>query len=469
MRFTAFVVFLCFSINVNSQFLVSADYVTSLTQAELDVLMFITPEFGIDVYKLTYNTTDVNGNPIIATGLLSIPDSDDCYGFPFSVYMHGTTLNKLNVPSQNNSESTIARFIGGLGYYSCAPDYIGMGDSPGLHPYLHAETEATAGVDMVRAAREYIATQGLVDNEEVFITGYSQGGHAAMAMHKYIEDNALLSEFNVIASAPGSGPYNLSGSTIDDILSGNPYSNPGYLVYVMSSYELAYGNIYNTYSDVLQSPYDGVVVPYFDGNNTTLDMTSLNNQLTPVVTDLLDPTFYTAVETDMSHPLRVALEANDNHDWAPIRPIRMHYCDADEQVAFQNTEVAQANFVANGSTSTEAVLFTGLNHANCFLPSMLGAMNYFASLKSDCTVGIHERTIDLTFSFDETASNLTLTTTEPMKSLRVFDSIGKQVASRDVAHLLQYTESVSRLTAGIYHVEVITIDGKRGLGSFVRP
>jgi hypothetical protein len=38
---------------------------------------------------------------------------------------------------------------------SAMPDYIGMGGSPGLHPYVHAASEATASIDMIRAAREF--------------------------------------------------------------------------------------------------------------------------------------------------------------------------------------------------------------------------------------------------------------------------------------------------------------------------
>ena len=52
------------------------------------------------------------------------------------------------------------------------PDYIGMGDSPGFHPYVHAKSEATASIDMVRAAREYLSTTNFVDNNELFLTGY---------------------------------------------------------------------------------------------------------------------------------------------------------------------------------------------------------------------------------------------------------------------------------------------------------
>ena len=142
------------------------------------------------------------------------------------------------------------------------PDYIGMGDSPGFHPYVHAKSEATASVDMVRAAREYLSTTNFVDNNELFLTGYSQGGHACMATTKFINDENLQSEFNIVASAPCSGPYDLSGIMANTIIAPSPYSNPGYIVYLLASYQLAYGNIFNSWSDVLYPPYDTIVPPF---------------------------------------------------------------------------------------------------------------------------------------------------------------------------------------------------------------
>ena len=44
-------------------------------------------------------------------------------------------------------------------------------------------------------------------------------GHACMATHKYIHENNLQNEFDVIASAPCSGPYDLSNIMADTIMS----------------------------------------------------------------------------------------------------------------------------------------------------------------------------------------------------------------------------------------------------------
>ena len=72
------------------------------------------------------------------------------------------------------------------GYNVVMPDYIGMGESPGLHPYCHGASEATATIDMIRAVREAQTLDMIpgmtADNGEMFVTGYSQEacghGHA---------------------------------------------------------------------------------------------------------------------------------------------------------------------------------------------------------------------------------------------------------------------------------------------------
>jgi len=385
----------CFASQTKAQYFDSATLLSTSTTLQLPFVPGINPEYSVEYYKIVYNTVDVFGMPTLASGGFAVPVSDDCVGFPVAVYQHGTTLNKENVPSRENGESDIVKLFASTGFYVAAPDYIGMGDSEGLHPYVHAATEATAGRDLIRAVKEFIAILNedapAVDNGEVFITGYSQGGHAAMALHKHIEDNDLLDEFDVKASAPASGPYNLSGAQTEVILSDAPYSNPGYLVYLIAGYELAYGNLYDTYSDFLNDPYDGIVVPFFDGNNTTLSMGELNPQLPNQISELMTAPYLDDFTNDLSHPLRVALADNDNYDWAPQVPVKMYYCTADEQVNFQNALDAEAAMNAAGAVDVEAINSGPLTHGLCVIPALSGALNWFSSLKTDCVVsGIDE-------------------------------------------------------------------------------
>lgn len=40
---------------------------------------------------------------------------------------------------------------------------------------------------MLKAAVTFAANAGITLNEKLFITGYSQGGHASMALHRDLE------------------------------------------------------------------------------------------------------------------------------------------------------------------------------------------------------------------------------------------------------------------------------------------
>ena len=373
----------------HSQYLVSCIYLGISSSNILSGATGLNLDYDVKMYKLTYNTVDTDSLSIIATGAFFIPTNTSCTEFPFAVYNHGTTLRKNDVPSNNNPEAIIGKVFSAGGYFVCMPDYIGMGDSPGFHPYVHAKSEATASIDMIRAAREYLSTTNFVDNNELFLTGYSQGGHACMATTKFIKDESLQSEFNIVASAPSSGPYDLSGIMADTIIAPTPYSNPGYIVYLLASYQLAYGNIFNSWSDVLYSPYDTIVPPFFSGNNTTLDMGLLNslipNQMNLLIRDTCLNNFIND-SINKNHPWWRALIDNDNYDWLPLNPLRMYYCTADEQIAYTNALIAESTMNNNGALDVQAVNMGDNDHGGCILPALSSAFNWFQTLRTPCNI-----------------------------------------------------------------------------------
>lgn len=448
---------LLYPYNASTQNLESAEYLGTTTSFVLAVASGLPVEYDVSLYKIVYTTIDANENPTIASGALAIPNTNECTDFPLAVYQHGTVLNKEDVPSRDNGEAILPKIFASGGYYALTPDYIGLGDSPGLHPYVHAASEATAAIDMMRAVRQFLNDSlGVQDNGELFITGYSQGGHGAMALHKYIEDNNMLEEFNVIASAPASGPYALSESQMNLIISNEPYSNPGYLVYTMSSYEMVYGDIYNEYIDILQSPYDVIVVPFFDGNNTTLYMDDLNPLLPNQVQDLMQPDYYADLIANENHPLRLALIDNDNYNWVPERPITMYYCTEDEQVTFENSLTALDYMTTNGAENVEAINAGPFSHGDCILPAMTGIWNLFQSLKTPCTLtGIEENQIISSIYPNPVQNNLSIVTTEISDRYELLNAMGQVVLIGTNANTnLQFKLDVSDLKNGVYFLRL---------------
>lgn len=447
----------------NAQNLVSVTFLENSTVSSLDLFPQVVPDYDVDYYKVVYSTTGVDGNSTIASGGLAIPKNTPCDSLPIAVYQHGTSLNKNDVPSRNNGEAIIPKLMTSKGFVTCAPDYLGMGDSPGLHPYVHAESEATAALDMVRAVRSFLSDSlTIIDNGELVVMGYSQGGHAAMAMHKYVEDNNLLGEFNIVASAPASGPYDMSGDQSELLLSNAPYSNPGYVVYMLSSYELAYGNIYNTYADILKSPYDSIVVPYFDGNNYSYGMGDVNPQLPSQLSDLIEDTVLTNFLNDtLNHPLWIALRDNDNYNWIPTRPIQMFYCTNDEQVDFNNALTAEDYMNNNGATDVSSADMGALDHGNCVLPALSTGLAWMSSKVNSCAVlnTSESEALKLSIYPNPVDQQMHVEGLEPGTEVRVLDATGKLVYQA-TAKGLNVTINTTDWDTGWYIVQVEDDQGR---------
>jgi hypothetical protein len=414
-------------------------------------------QFDVANYKVVYNTVDTDGSPAIASGLLCIPLAN-CNNLGLVSYAHGTVLRRNDVPSRNNFESTIGKVFASTGYIATMPDYLGLGDNPGIHPYLHAETQATASIDLIRAAREYLATNmpSINLNGEVMLTGYSQGGHAAMGTAKYIQDNNLLGEFNIIAAAPASGPYNLAGSQSDVFIQDLPYSNPGYVVYLMFGMNRAYGNIFTNPSDILKSPYDTLIPPFFNGS---FEMDTVNKLLPANISGYLQDSVLQAFVADtvnQQHPIWQALNNNSNYDWTPTMPVRMYYCTADEQVAYQNALDAETAMTANGALDAKAQFKGMLNHGGCVTPSIAAASLFFDSLSTSCNViSLMETALaEMSVYPNPTNGLVYFTSNEDIDalSITIYNSNGQLVLSK-----LQQSEEaldISKLPQAMYFIEV---------------
>jgi hypothetical protein len=175
------------------QYLVSSESLGTRSIAELENELGRTARTGVSLYKIRYMTTDVHNVVDTASGLLVVPDMSLNDALPMVVYQHGTTDGPMDVPSRLASGRSESFAYGAMGYVTIATDYLGLGDHEGIHPYVHAESQATAALDMIFAVTEWFEVmtgEGWVG--DLFVSGYSQGGHAAAALQKELEDNWSL-------------------------------------------------------------------------------------------------------------------------------------------------------------------------------------------------------------------------------------------------------------------------------------
>lgn len=372
------------------QNLISAQFLESYTEAQIEALYGVDADNGVSLYKLLYITTHPpNNEEDTASGLLVLPEGyTTTHGIV--AYQHGTSLDREDVPSRLVGEAGIPVAYGASGFISVAADYVGLGDSDEIqHPYVHAETEATAGFDMLIASVEYIESQ-LSDTwlGELFVSGYSQGGHGSMALHQYIQENFSII-WPVTKAAHMSGPYSISGVMKDKILSNDVYLFTGYIPNVILGYQQVYGNLYTSLSEIFKPTY----VPHIeDFQNEEIDLYTLSVNLgaiLQVTTGAVVPKrmFQDAIITEITnnpdHPINVALRDNDVYKWVPDCPTRLYYCTADDQVPYQNSIVAETEMTDLGATDVRAIdINSDFDHGQCVAPAVAESIAFFKGTSS---------------------------------------------------------------------------------------
>jgi pimeloyl-ACP methyl ester carboxylesterase len=374
-----------------AQTLISATLKESWNQQQIDSFYtsqglpsaLLPNSYGVEIYQVKYNTVSYDGvTPAVASGLMVLPQNKTCAS-PILSYQHGTVLKRLDGPSFLTGEYIIGVAMGADGYIGIMPDYLGLGLSPGLHPYVHANSEATAVADMIRATREACDNFNFDYNDQIFLTGYSQGGHATMAAHKYLSQS-FPNEFNVVAAVPMSGPYSLSEVMRDLILSNTPYSNPAYLPMVIQTYRTVY-NIYPNISDAILAPFDTLIPTWTSG---TYSSSYVDNKMTQLGANppklIIKPAVLDTFTNDSTHILRVLLKQNDVYRWTPQVPVHMLYCEADEQVSYLNTLKAYDYMTAVGAPHiTKKNINSTLGHTECAQFALLEMRSFFDTMRYD--------------------------------------------------------------------------------------
>ncbi|MEM1327391.1 MAG: T9SS type A sorting domain-containing protein [Bacteroidota bacterium] len=440
--------------------LVQGEAIVSFSQ--IDLLGFGIPaENGIDLHKIWYETLGSDGQLDTASGLLILPQLTELP--PPIISHHGTTSPRTAIPS--NQQSHFGEiFYGAFGFPVVVADLLGMGESRGFHPYLHAATQASASIDLYRAASDYAADLSVELGDQVFVSGYSQGGHAAMSTLRALElDHA--DEFEVLAATPMSGPYNLSGTLRDEIAANEEYLFPAYLAYIAKGFQAAYGDIYEDVNELFKEPYASVVRPFDNQEDFTLGqlndsllilLNELEGASTP--TALFQEEFLTAmVALDTTNRIVAAIVDNDVYDWVPQTPTRLYYCEADEQVPFENAVFTDSVMTANGAPDIEAMSQgAGLDHGGCAFVAFPVSADFFRSvLVASSTEKINEN-LDISFFPNPTQEHIQWQYEGRVLSITVFDVQGKRIL-QEVGD--KYELDVTDLRSGVYFLQIQTTEG----------
>jgi len=290
-------------------------------------------ERGLAGYRLVYETVDAQGQATTASALLALPQSNGA-SMPAAVWMHGTTVFRGEAASVNNesSDRAAAFYLAAAGYVTIAPDYLGLGEGPGTHPYDDADTEVSASVDALKAAAHFLEERHVTLGPKLFVSGHSQGARASLELGKALQAGAAPG-LEIAGIAPISGPYDMS-YTLSVAVSGDIAFATAYVSYLVVAWNRLH-HLYDTPSDAFLAPYAASIETLFDNNHPPQEVLAA---LPQTLEELFTPTFLGELRRPRG-ALRAALRRADSAcDFSSSVPVTLFAASGDEDVPISNAD-----------------------------------------------------------------------------------------------------------------------------------
>lgn len=367
--------------------LVSATLVRSISAEEAEGLFTLARQFypevpdyaqqvvgGVRMYYVEYASTYLEGEPIVLSGLVCVPDDPSRNSMLVSI-QNGTLVEHGQAPSKDLGDPALLlmQAMASLGYVMVIQDYIGFGASEAYpHPYHVKPLFQSTVRDMLLATRE-MAESGdypFMLSGEVFLAGYSLGGWASLVSHHYLE-NDPLEGLTLVGSACGAGAYDLLNMQ-EYLFEQTEYGQPYYIALLFSGYG-SVGAIEDDLSLYFNEPYDERIPGLMDGEHSPAEINaSLSYNISELLSSRLLEEFHT--HSDFA-PLIQALEDNSQHAWVNRVPIHLFHGDADEDIPISISEDLYGDFLSIGAGPDEISLvrMEGKDHSS-------GSMSMFFTL-----------------------------------------------------------------------------------------
>jgi len=385
---------------------INASTMLSVVQAQFDPSA--TNAFGYKAVKIIYETENLDGETIEASGLLVIPEASpeylayrDAMGLPpFSISMisesHGTIFTDAEAPTNVEvangmpDYATAVLMTGIAGFAAVIPDYIGYGKSNGEnHPYILKDASAQDSLDMINASVRYMTDNNIAFNSQLYVTGYSQGGYNAMALAQKIEESKEL-HFNLEGVAPMAGPYLVKAFGDEILKSDGVMSVPAFMAYMADSYSNAYTDV-RLDDMILESKvpaFDGL----FDGTNDVVAVhTKLMLPLGAPTLGLFDADYVAAYEASESHLLKGRFSENNVGQWAAQTKMNLIHCSNDDVIPVELTYGIEQMLNTLGAQSVTTTIIDSVDanysigesvHSNCGIPAYQQAVGWFAAIRN---------------------------------------------------------------------------------------
>lgn len=355
--------------------------------------------YGYRAFKIPYTTRDEEGNEVKVSGLFVIPTGlpdmvNNTLGLSMVSDDHGTIFANAEAPSviadTSGAPDGSAILLTSLGgFATLQPDYIGFGDSNDhYHPFVLKDSLANATVDFIKQVKIFASDNNIKLNNQLFLTGYSEGGYASMATLKKIEEEQLT-DLTVTMAAPMAGPYALK-LMADGVLSQATLGVPSFMANIGYSYAKANSQ---AITSVINEPYASKLAKLFNGD---LDRSKIDPELTTVTTGangLFVQDFVSNYFTKDNHWFKESVTRNNVHDWVPTTTVRLVHCEGDDVIPYGISQLTAGTMQAMGAADVQLVavevalgLDTKLGHAACGSPAYGVATKIFATVRKQ-TIG----------------------------------------------------------------------------------
>ncbi len=442
------------------QNLVEATFIESKTKEQIELQFFglVDVPYDVDYYKILYTTVDLQGNIDTASGALLIPVAREL-ALPLHIDQHGTVNSRNDVPSEGSYLT--AEFVLTLGHIVIAPDLLGLGNSKGFHPYVHADSEASAAIDMYFATTQFLTERGVPFSDQLFLSGYSQGGHSSAALHRNLERD-FADQITVTGAVHMAGPHSISEEMRKLFIQEATYTFPAFAAFTYLSYRTVYG-IYPNTNQFFKAPYVDLVDQLFDWS---IDLDALNTALSAelvmqegavIPRFMLQDSIVQILESNQSdHPLIMALRDNDLLDWIPQAPTKYIHCSGDDLIPFANSALADSTMNANGASDVELIDPSALlNHTTCVVTgaALFPALAFFQELQDIQTNVLDPSLPDIELFPNPVASVLQVRHIPQRTRLDLFNAEGRLMLSQ-ITNGNTVALQVGQLPPGLYFLKL---------------
>lgn len=326
----------------------------------------------VEYVKIEYWTTTADGDKIPVTGLAILPQIYHLPGsVPLLALQHPTQVERKYSPSLFNMTNMwddvqftvpFGTLFAQMGFAVVLADYPGMGVNTNAHPYC-TESLANSVVDMLRAARDYLAAHPDTYaswNGRLYLTGYSEGGYATLLAARDIQTR-YTNEFTVTAVAGLDGPYSLSITMRDVMLNADTnFGSPYFLPYTVNGYDSVYAGCdpVFVFTNAVKYAVPGesnfaqkLQAMCLAGTNTGGEMNALIFKATPYIgpRSILTGAYLSELSNTASVLCQVLASNDACSAWVPLMNMRLFHYPKDDLVPYGNATNAYHAFSQRGA------------------------------------------------------------------------------------------------------------------------